>query len=67
MNSYPDYNISYYLPQHFLYFLPEPQGQGLFLPTFCSAFTTGFIFSKPAGSSGVPFLLTSLSIFKSRT
>jgi hypothetical protein len=23
-----------YVPQHFLYFLPLPQGQGSFLPTF---------------------------------
>lgn len=27
-----DYGL--YLPQHFLYFLPEPQGQGSFLPAF---------------------------------
>jgi hypothetical protein len=26
--------ISGYFPQHFLYFLPLPQGQGAFLPTF---------------------------------
>ena len=33
-------------PQHFLYFLPEPQGQGSFLPTFSAAFlTTGRFFS----------------------
>lgn len=30
-----------YLPQQFLYFLPLPHGQGSFLPTFGSLFTTG--------------------------
>lgn len=30
-----------YLPQQFLYFFPLPQGQGSFLPTFGSLFTTG--------------------------
>ena len=32
---------TYYLlaPQHFLYFLPLPQGQGSFLPTFSDFFT----------------------------
>ena len=24
-----------FISQHFLYFLPDPQGQGSFLPTFC--------------------------------
>lgn len=24
-----------FISQHFLYFLPEPQGQGSFLPTLC--------------------------------
>ncbi len=33
----------FYLPQHCLYFLPLPQGQGSFLPTFVP-FVTGFFF-----------------------
>ena len=33
---------SYLLPQHFLYFLPLPQGQGSLRPTCCS-FLTGFL------------------------
>ena len=36
-----------YLPQHFLYFLPEPQGQGLFLPIFGSVPTYGVCISSP--------------------
>lgn len=30
-----------YLPQHFLYFLPEPHGQGSFLPIFGVSRTIG--------------------------
>lgn len=36
-----------YLPQHFLYFLPEPQGQGSFLPIFGSVPTYGVCISSP--------------------
>ena len=39
----PKYNI-YYLPQHFLYFLPLPHGQGSFLPTFFSLRTVPAFF-----------------------
>jgi hypothetical protein len=33
-----------YFPQHFLYFLPLPQGQGALRPIFLSARFTGFFF-----------------------
>jgi hypothetical protein len=32
---------SSYIPQHFLYFLPLPQGQGSLRPTFLADFLTG--------------------------
>lgn len=39
LNSLKDITLQ---PQHFLYFLPLPQGHGSFLPTF-SLLTTVFI------------------------
>ena len=40
-----------YAPQQFLYFLPLPQGQGLFRPTFWAATAGRFL----AGSSSSPW------------
>jgi hypothetical protein len=34
------------VPWHFLYFFPEPQGQGSFLPTFASRRFTGCVGSS---------------------
>src|ERR1035438_3271265 len=38
-----------YLPQHFLYFLPLPHGQGSFRPTFGSVLWIGSTTSYSAG------------------
>ncbi len=38
------------LPWHCLYFLPEPQGQGSFLPTFRSLLTKGATASAAGGA-----------------
>ena len=38
------------LPWHRLYFLPEPQGQGSFLPTFRSLLTKGATASSAGGA-----------------
>ena len=40
----PFYITYRFLPQHFLYFFPEPQGQGSFLPILGSVFTYGSLF-----------------------
>ena len=46
--SHPFMCCYFYLPQHFLYLRPEPQGQGSFLPIFWSARTYGFFSMVPS-------------------
>jgi len=42
------YRSASYCPQHFLYFLPLPQGQGSFLPTLDSSRRTGCFLEGPS-------------------
>jgi hypothetical protein len=66
--------LLYYLPQHFLYFLPLPQGQGSFLPmvfpSTLGAFRVLLSLSSPVAfaitftglGGGVPFLIDILKM-----
>ena len=51
---------SSFIPQHFLYFLPLPQGQGSLRPGFLP-FLTGYFFTVPSAPALSPVTLATRS------